>query len=183
MRDCPGPQTNHEIMTDKQIELLRKQLDSLQAKDFNLDAWKTSTKLVLERIFGPGNPKAREIEKIHYDLSSWSLRDSLGAASTLEGCKRTARAILDACILELETLGDAGQAALQKTIDANILAGMLENHLTVARLRKLREIAQAEKGQADKVRDIREFLEGLGEEEALDMLSEFLAEPGVSSQI
>jgi len=170
-------------MTEKQIELLRKQMENLDAGDFNLEAWKTSTKLMLERIFGPGNPRAREIEKIHYDLSSWALRDSLGASSTLEGCKRTGRAILEACIMELETLGDAGETAIPKTINAGILTGCLENHLTVSQLRRLKEILQSEKEPEEKVKAVAEFLDNLGPDNLTGILSEFLSDPGVSSQI
>jgi len=170
-------------MTDKQIELLKKQLDNLSAKDFNLEAWKISTKLLLERIFGPGNPRAREIEKIHYDLSSWALRDSLGASSTLDACKRTGRAVLEACILELETLGDAGAEAMIRQLDISALMNVLENHLTVSQLRRLREVVQSELESGEKISKLREYLSQLGEDKALDITAEFLSQPAVSSKI
>jgi hypothetical protein len=39
-------------MIEKQIELIKRQISKLDEKDFDLDAWKSSTTVILGRIFG-----------------------------------------------------------------------------------------------------------------------------------
>ena len=85
----------------KEVELLQAQMDKLKAKDFDLDAWKQYTVVLLSRIFGEHNPKIRQIEKIEYDFSSWSLRDTSGKSAYMETCKKLGREVLQASIDEL----------------------------------------------------------------------------------
>ena len=61
-------------MTDKYILLLKRQLEELnkignnhatnQEYTFGVDAWKSSTISILERIFGKESRKLEEVEKI-----------------------------------------------------------------------------------------------------------------------
>lgn len=39
-------------MTAKQVELIKRQNSQLNEKDFDLDTWKSSTDLILGRIYG-----------------------------------------------------------------------------------------------------------------------------------
>ncbi len=63
-------------MVEKEIALINKQLESLVAKNFDLEAWKSHTIIFLERIFGKESSKVRMIKELNYNYSSWSLRDA-----------------------------------------------------------------------------------------------------------
>ncbi len=47
----------------KAIEMLQGQVDKLQAKDFDLKAWKNHTILILSRLFGETDPKIAQNSK------------------------------------------------------------------------------------------------------------------------
>ena len=49
---------------NKTVQVLQDQIEKLNAKDFDLNAWKNFTILLLERIFGPGNQKIQAIQKL-----------------------------------------------------------------------------------------------------------------------
>ena len=51
-------------MAKKEIALLKKQIDKLDDKDFDLEAWKKYTIILLARIFGDKTEKIRQIESI-----------------------------------------------------------------------------------------------------------------------
>ncbi|MCF8229763.1 MAG: hypothetical protein K9G58_04690 [Bacteroidales bacterium] len=91
-------------MAQKEIELLKKQIEKLDQKDFDLEAWKNYTNIILGRIFGENSQKIDQIRKIEYEHSSWSLRDTSGT-SAIQACKDMGKEILNASIAELETFG------------------------------------------------------------------------------
>ena len=68
-------------MSEKEIQLLEQQIEKLDTKDFDLQAWKKYTIVILARIFGNKNEKIRLVEKLDYEFSSWSLRDASGNES------------------------------------------------------------------------------------------------------
>ena len=49
-------------MPKKEISLLQSKIDKLKAKDFDLDAWKKYTIIILARIFGDNSQKVQQIE-------------------------------------------------------------------------------------------------------------------------
>ena len=71
----------------KSVEVLEGQIQKLEAKDFDLNAWKNFTILLLERIFGRQTKKIEAIQKIKYDQGSWVLRDETGYTNSMEACK------------------------------------------------------------------------------------------------
>ena len=93
------------VMTDKYIELLRIQMAKLEEADFDLEAWKSGSIVLLSRIFGDSSSKLTQLEKIKFDFSSWSLRDSTGSRDQMESCKKRCKGILEASTIELEVLG------------------------------------------------------------------------------
>ncbi len=95
-------------MAKKEISILKKQIERLEVKDFDLEAWKKFTIVMLARIFGNTSEKIRQIESIEYEYSSWSLRDTSGSSEYLESCKKLGRKILEASIEELETFARFG---------------------------------------------------------------------------
>jgi hypothetical protein len=170
-------------MTDKKIELIKKQLENLDRKDFNLEAWKTSTKLVLERIFGGSSPKIREIDKIHYDLSSWTMRDTMGTSSTMDTCKRTARAILETSILELETLGEEEAESGEGRMPVSVVINALEQEMTIAQLRELKEMVKVP-GDPGKLREpLAKLFDKMGPPACMRILSSIVSHPELTSKI
>ena len=121
-------------MAEKQIAILREQLAKLDEKKFDLDAWKTHTLIFLERIFGKDNSKLKLIQDLHYDYSSWSLRDTAATGKTKDKdpVKMRASEILEATILELETLGlPEGEDEKQK------LWELLQDELTGKKVKEI----------------------------------------------
>ena len=78
----------------KSIEVLETQIEKLDAKEFDLNAWKNFTILLLERIFGRESKKIEAIDKIKYDQSSWVLRDETGYTNSMEACRKLGREYL-----------------------------------------------------------------------------------------
>jgi hypothetical protein len=169
-------------MRDKKIELLQKQLKKLDAKDFNLNAWKNSSILILERIFGKDSQKIKKIDEIHYDLSSWSMRDTLGTSS-LDACKQTGKEILEVCIIELETLGLPEQTEKEvttDTLDFNVILQALENKLTISKFKELKQILEKEENKMKKVHD---FLMEIGTEVSVHILADIISNQEVARKI
>ncbi len=50
-------------MAEKEIALLKEQIDRLDEKNFDLEAWKNHTIIFLERIFGKDNSKIKMIKR------------------------------------------------------------------------------------------------------------------------
>jgi len=143
----------------KEIKLLEQQLEKLKDKEFDLDAWKQYTVVLLARIFGDGNPKINQIEKIEYDFSSWALRDTTGKSEYLETCRKLGREIIQASIDELKAFGLPDPDKKQEGyIPAKIIEEALEEDLKISQLRKLLELINADKSEEDKKKEIESML-------------------------
>lgn len=92
-------------MKKKTIKLLEKQIEKLEAKDFDLEAWKGSSESVLTRIFGKDDPRIEQIQTLRIDYSSWALRDSNASYKPIESNKRKGKEILETAIEEIELYG------------------------------------------------------------------------------
>jgi hypothetical protein len=88
-------------MKTEYIELLKKRIDRIEEKDFDLEGWKSGTAILLSRIFGKDNSYSNEIDELKVDYSSWSLRDATADYNPKETCKRCGREILELAINEL----------------------------------------------------------------------------------
>lgn len=151
-------------MAEKQIALLKEQLAGLDKKKFDLEAWKNHTLIFLERIFGKDNSKLKLIQELHYDYSSWSLRDTAAAGKTKDKdpIKMQAREILEATILELETLGLPETEA-----DPQKIWQLLQDELTGKQVKEIEAIIKSD--NSEKSKKISEVLENL-EKESLSLL-------------
>lgn len=100
------------------IKLLQKRIDKLSNEDFDLDAWKSGTISVLERVFGEQDPRIRKIEDLKVDYSSWALRDATSKYNPVETCKKKGMEILQTFIEEIELLGvrDKREVSLIDTV-------------------------------------------------------------------
>ena len=92
-------------MKSQYIKLLKKQIAKLDDELFDLEAWKTSTIAVLHRIFGETDPRAKQIDQLKIDYSSWALRDSNANYKPVETAKLKGKEILNTAIDEIEIFG------------------------------------------------------------------------------
>jgi hypothetical protein len=161
------------LMPDKEIQLLRTQIDKLGKKDFDLDAWKKYTIIILARIFGENSVKIKQIESIEYDYSSWSLRDTTGSNIYLDSCKKLGREILQASVDELETLG---LPEAESTTDEffRVISGALEDELKGTQVREISQILASGEDHLTKRENILEKLKEYGSEISQDILSNIL---------
>jgi hypothetical protein len=160
-------------MPEKEISLLQGQIDKLKTKDFDLDAWKKYTIIILARIFGDNSQKVQQIENIEYDYSSWSLRDTSGSSEYLETCKKLGREILQASIDELKTLG------LPETSDQpdefyNAIMDALRDELKGSQVKELEQILSTTDTPETKKEKVLESLKSYGSEVSHDILAHIL---------
>ncbi|MEM0938447.1 MAG: hypothetical protein AAF600_01085 [Bacteroidota bacterium] len=92
-------------MKSQYIKLLKKQIEKLDQEDFDLEAWKTSTISVLHRIFGEIDSRAKQIDNLKIDYSSWALRDSNSHYKPIETAKRKGKEVLNTAVEEIEIFG------------------------------------------------------------------------------
>jgi hypothetical protein len=154
-------------MIEKEIALINKQLESLAAKNFDLEAWKSHTIIFLERIFGKESTKVRMIKELNYNYSSWSLRDAAGTGKASDPVILKAREILEATKLELEHLGIPKQEAENLKIWS-----LLGEEMTGKQIREIKLILQSE--DADKMEKIANMLFNLEKENMAVVLAKLL---------
>ncbi len=92
-------------MKSQYIKLLKKQIEKLAQEDFDLEAWKTSAITVLQRVFGETDLRAKQIDNLKIDYSSWMLRDSNSHYKPIETAKLKGKEILNTAIEEIEIFG------------------------------------------------------------------------------
>jgi len=143
----------------KEIKLLEQQLEKLNDKSFDLEAWKQYTVVLLARIFGEANQKIRQIEKIEYDFSSWALRDTTGKSEYLETCKKLGREVLQASIDELKAFGlPESKKEQEQSISSKVIIEALEEDLKISQLKQLIAIANSNKSPEEKKKEIKKLL-------------------------
>ena len=160
-------------MPEKEISLLQSQIDKLNAKGFDLDAWKKYTIVILARIFGENSQKIKQIENIQYDYSSWSLRDTSGSSEYLDTCKKLGREILQASIDELKTLG------LPEHVDQpdefyNAIMDALQDELKGSQVKQLKQILSTSDSPEIKRDKVLESLKSYGSEVSHEILAHIL---------
>lgn len=144
-------------MAEKEIALLKQQIARLDEKDFDLEAWKNHTTIFLERIFGKDSSKLKMIKDLHYDYSSWSLRDTAAAGKTKDKdpVRMQADEILSATVAELESLGLPENEREQEQIWE-----LLQDELTGKQVKEIEALLKSEDNEkTNKIADILEKLE------------------------
>ena len=122
-------------MSENEIKLLRQQITNLEAKKFDLDAWKSHTIIFVSRIFGVSSEHLRLIRELKYDYSSWSLRDTSGSMQLTDPVRTRAREILEAAISELEIFG-----APVKVASSSEILEAFRNELTGKEMDELQKL-------------------------------------------
>lgn len=160
-------------MAKKEISILKKQIERLDIKDFDLEAWKKFTIVMLARIFGDTSEKIRQIESIEYDYSSWSLRDTSGSSTYLDSCKKLGRKILEASIEELEAFG-LPDVTVEEDKFFQIIIDALQDELKGSQFRDLKDIIIKTKKEAELKEKVREILNDLDTGVPVDILKSIL---------
>ena len=154
-------------MPEKEIALLKEQIERLNEARFDLEAWKNQTIIFLERIFGKESSKVRLIRELHYDYSSWSLRDASGVGKSKDPVKFQAQGILTATIVDLEKLGLPGGKSENLR-----LTELLEDELTGKQMKEIENLVGSE--LPDKEEKIAKILESLEKQDLAVMLARLL---------
>ena len=158
-------------MAEKEIALLQQQIERLNEKKFDLEAWKNHTLIFLERIFGKDSSKLKMIKELGYDYSSWNLRDTAAAGKTSDKdpVLLQAEEILNATIAELKSLG------LPTTkLEKEKIWDLLNDELTGKQLRELEKLVKSE--DTDKTEKITNMLEDLEKEKLALIVLKLLTE-------
>lgn len=162
-------------MKEQEIKLLQKQAAKLNADDFDLEAWKTGAIIILERIFGAGNQKIAQMEKVKYDQSSWALREASGSKNMMTTCKKQGQEILEIAIEELKHLGspedmeDAKSSPLRK-----VLVEALEEELKISQFKEVVKIINSDKKPDIRKKELLEALNNFGHDVGDNILSAIL---------
>jgi hypothetical protein len=154
------------------ISVLQEQITKLTARDFDLNAWKNFSILLLERIFGKDTRKIEAIQKIKYDQGSWVLRDQTGYTNSMEACKKMGKEILGEAIVELEAFGPPEVSG--NLIDLGIIVTALEDELTGSQVREIKKILAEEKSAEDKKKLIMTKLKSYGPDTAFAIVANIL---------
>ena len=156
-------------MAEKEIALLKEQIHRLDDKKFDLDAWKNRTEIFLERIFGKESSKLKMIQNLHYDYSSWSLRDTYagGSAKDKDPVRIQANEILEAIITELENLG-----LPQEKKEKYKIRELLEDELTGKQIKEIDVLLTSD--DPEKTEKISKILESLAKESMAAVISKLL---------
>lgn len=189
-------------MNEKYIELLKRQLNELEKigsnaatnseYSFGVDAWKSSTIGILERIFGPESRKIKEVEKIQLERTV-----NLRGPSTYhtETVKETGRAIINSCIAELELLGSPNQifsgeskginlTVLQsqenkQTVKLDIIVNELRKELTGSQLDEIQKILDSKEESTEKKNKTIAKLKEFGVNTLSNVVAGILTNPSI----
>jgi hypothetical protein len=166
-------------MTEKEIFVLQKQIEKLNDLKFNLNVWKNTTILVLERVFGRDSGKIDLIKNINYEYSSWTMRDTSGIPAS-ETVKRLGREILETAIQEIEVFG-LPEIKSDANINISVIKSALENTLRISQYRELMAIISETKDRTDRKKLLAEKLQAFGDESVRSILADILSHPDIEN--
>lgn len=192
-------------MNEKNIELLRRQLlllerigtnpKTVSEWSFGVEAWKSSTITILERIFGGESRKIKEIEKIV--LSQYRIYGGKEKYN-IETIKDTGREIIEACIVEIETLGSPTEiynkgnqginlTVLQhqenkQTIKLEVIFQELRKELTGSQLDEIQTILNSKENSSEKKNKTIEKLKEFGINTLSNIVGGILTNPSILGQ-
>lgn len=169
-------------MVKKEIELLNKQIDKLNSKDFEFEPWKKYSLLILTRLFGDDDPKVGQLRNIDFEFNSWSLRDASGNESYEEGSKRLAREVLQASIDELKIYG-LPKKEDNTSDNSNDILTIILDEFKGSQVKELRTIMKSRNSKIEKKRLIKELIEELGNTTNVNIITNILTNPDLVSLI
>jgi predicted nucleotidyltransferase len=179
-------------MAQIQIELIKKQIAKLDEDDFNLSGWKSSTIVILGRIFGDTYQGIKAIENIKYSSGGITTAQSSHHWDNMKSCKKQGKDILEACITELETFGQPDKKENSKsdininltqnqnqTVNINLLISALEDELTVSQFREVNDLMKSDDIKSEKRKKIIDKIKSFGSDIASNILANILTNPNI----
>ena len=192
-----------EIMNEKYIELLKRQLAEIEMMEENsvkpseytsgVDMWKSSTIGILERIFGSDSRKIKDIENIQYEKNPHYGSES--ETYNKVAVKKAGSSILNACIAELELLGspnpDSGnkgtgaeETAFQnqddkQTIIPDIVLSELRKELTGSQFDEIKLIIDSKENADIKKNKISQKFKEFGINPLSNIIAGILTNPSI----
>jgi hypothetical protein len=177
-------------MIEKQIDLIQKQIEKLTSSDFDLSAWKSSSILILDRIFGNDFQGIKAIEKINYKSGGLSMGNHSSSWNNMDSCKKQGKEILLTCITELETFGEREKPqnnnsgininlTQNQSVNISLLVSALEDELTVSQMREVNEIMQSTEDSQNKKVKILDKIKNFGSDVASNILANILTNPAI----
>lgn len=189
-------------MNEKYIQLLKRQLTEVgkigsnptasSENSFGVEAQKSSTIGILERIFGQESRKIKEVEKIKLDKT---VRMRGPITYHPENVKEIGRAIINSCIAELELLGSPNQiysgekqginlTVLQsqenkQTVKLDIIVNELRKELTGSQLDEIQKILNSKEESTDKKSKTIEKLKEFGVNTLSSIVAGILTNPSI----
>jgi ribosome biogenesis SPOUT family RNA methylase Rps3 len=162
-------------MIEKQIELIRHQIEKLDQKNFDLEAWKKHTIIILAGIFGDESQKVKQIDKLEYEYNSWSLRDTSGFTTYLDSCKKLGREILEASIEELQIMGGP-VIGIEKpgSIEVSIILDALNDELKGSQYKALMKLLKSNLNTEEQSRQVHHIIKELDNETIVNILKGIL---------
>ena len=149
--------------------MVENQLEKLDQEDFDFDAWKSSTIIVLSRIFGRTDQKIKELELLRVEYgSSWSMRAVSGSFDPETSAKKQGREIVEVALKELELYGDDILSPCGKVVDSAVA-----EVLRMADYRKLEEILAGDDPIVNK-EEVNKYLKKLTKDELTMVLTSIL---------
>ncbi len=148
------------------IQLLDQQLEAIENRDFDLNAWKKSTILLVSSCFGSHSHQVAAIEKIDYAYSSWSLRDESGTSDPVKtDCKLTLKTIIEELKLQDQSSTEQQSGSL------DFLWAPFEDELTGATFKQLKNILSNANLSDD---EIEMFLKNLPSQTVVNIIKSIL---------
>ncbi len=162
-------------MYENEVKLLRSRIEKLSSEGFDLEAWKDGTIVLLNRIFGEDNQKSRQVEKIRFELNSWSLRDAKGSKNLISSCKKRGEEILQVAIEELENFGLPEDVVEQHQEPfKKVIVAALEESLKVAQLKEIKLLLATNEKEDALKKKLLSKLESYGNDTVPDVLASIL---------
>jgi|AntAceMinimDraft_17_1070374.scaffolds.fasta_scaffold01237_7 hypothetical protein len=168
---------NDKRMVNKEIKLLERQIEKLSASDFDFEAWKKYSVIILSRIFGDNDEKIKQLKNIDFEFSSWSLRDASGNESYEEGSKRLATEVLKAAIDELKIYGIPNIDNNNKDVVSRELLNIILDELKGSQVKELSKILSSSDSMTEKKRRVKELIKEIGEYGSYDIITNIITNP------
>ncbi|MCT4287076.1 hypothetical protein HZP25_10155 [Elizabethkingia anophelis] len=179
-------------MIEKQIELIKRQISKLDDDDFDINAWQSSTTVILGRIFSENYQGIKAIDKIKFESGGWSVGDASSFWDNMESCKKQGKDILEACISELEIFGQPEKKQKEQSgininltqsqnqsVNINLLVSALEDELTVSQFREVSDLMETDEPKSEKKRKIIDKIKSFGSDVASNILANILTNPNI----
>ena len=176
-------------MIEKQIGLIQQQIDKLQLGDFDLDAWKAATALILGKILGVDYQGIRLIESIKFE-GGLALGNTSNYWDNMDSCKKQGKEILETCIMELKTFGSREKIKApnpgisinltqNQTVHASLLISALEDELTGSQMKEVKKIVKSEGKSTEKKSKTKNKIKSFGRDVASNVLANALTNPAI----